>query len=93
MKKIIEVLRLEYVAQLSHEKIAGTCQLSKGVISKYVSLVRARGVTWPLPEGVDKVALEALLFPAPEKPTCFVQPDCFELHQELKSYADFWCTG
>jgi len=30
MKKIIEVLRLKYEAQLSHEKIARACQLSNG---------------------------------------------------------------
>ncbi len=84
MKKIIEVLRLKYEAQLSHEKIARACQLSKGAVSKYVSLARVKGITWPLPEGVDEVALEALLFPAREKPERFVQPDCFQIHQELK---------
>ena len=84
MKKIIEVLRLKYEAQLSHEKIARACQLSKGAVSKYVSLARAKGITWPLPEGVDEVALEALLFPAPGKPDRFAQPDCFQIHQELK---------
>ena len=33
MKKIIEVLRLKHEANLSHEKIARSCQLSKGVVS------------------------------------------------------------
>jgi transposase len=84
MKKIIEVLRLKYEAQLSHEKIARACGLSKGVVSKYVSLTQAKGITWPLPEGMDEVALEALLFPASTKPGRFVQPDGFEIHQELK---------
>ena len=84
MKQIIEVLRLKYEAKLSHEKIARACQLSKGAVSKYVSLAKAKGVTWPLPEDVDEVALEALLFPAKEKPQRFVRPDCFQIHQELK---------
>jgi len=84
MKKIVEILRLKHEAKLSHEKIARVCQLSKGAVSKYVSLARARGVGWPLPEGVDEVALEALLFPAREKPSRFVQPDGFQIHQELK---------
>ena len=35
MKKIIEVLRLKHEANLSHEKISRSCQLSKGVVSKY----------------------------------------------------------
>ena len=84
MKQIIEVLRLKYEAKLSHEKIARACQLSKGAVSKYVSLAKAKGVTWPLAEDVDEVALEALLFPAKEKPERFVRPDCFQIHQELK---------
>lgn len=42
MKKIIEVLRLKYEAKLSHEKIARACGLSKGAVSKYVSLARAK---------------------------------------------------
>ncbi len=84
MKHIIEVLRLKYEAQLSHEKIARACGLSKGVVSKYVSLTKAKGITWPLPEGMDEVSLEAQLFPAPEPPTRFVQPDGFQIHQELK---------
>ena len=84
MKQIIEVLRLKYEAKLSHEKIARACQLSKGAVSKYVSPAKAKGVTWPLAEDVDEVALEALLFPAKEKPERFVRPDCFQIHQELK---------
>ncbi len=56
MKKIIEVLCLRYETQLSHEKIARACQLSRGAVSRYVSLARTRGVTWPesfvkLPDG------------------------------------------
>ena len=84
MKKIIEVLRLKYEAKLSHEKIARACALSKGAVSKYVSLAKAQDVTWPLPDGVDEARLERLLFPAKEKPTRFVEPDGFQIHQELK---------
>ncbi len=84
MKKIIEVLRLKYEAQLSHDKIARACQLSKGAVYKYVHLAKAKGVTWPLADDVDEAALEALLFPAQEKPQRYVLPDCFQIHQELK---------
>jgi transcriptional regulator with XRE-family HTH domain len=88
MRQIIEVLRLKYEAKLSHEKIARACGLSKGAVSKYVSLTQAKGITWPLPKGMDEVALEALLFPAPEKPGRFVQPDGFEIHQESARRCD-----
>ena len=84
MKKIIEVLRLKHEATLSHEKIARACGLSKGVVSKYLSLAQTRGLGWPLPEGTDEAALEALLFPARTKPARFVEPDYFQIHQELK---------
>ena len=84
MKKIIEVLRLKHEAKLSHEKIAQACQLSKGVVSKYLSLAQAKGLGWPLPEDTDEAALEALLFPAKAKPVRFVEPDYFQVHQELK---------
>lgn len=40
MRTITEVLRLKYDAGLSHEKIARACGLSKGVVSKYVSLAQ-----------------------------------------------------
>ena len=50
MRQIIEVLRLKYEAGLSHERIARACGLSKGVVSKYLSLAQVQGVTWPLPE-------------------------------------------
>ena len=68
MRQIIEVLRLKYEAGLSHERIARACSLSKGVVGKYVSLAQVQGITWPLPEGVDEVRLESLLFPARTPP-------------------------
>ena len=84
MKKIIEVLRLKYEAKLSHEKIARACGLSKGAVSKYVSLAKAKGLSWPLPEGADQARLEALLYPAERPPSHFVEPDYFQIHQQLK---------
>ncbi len=84
MKKIIEVLRLKYEARLSHEKIARACDLSKGAVSKYVSLAAAQAIRWPLPEGIDEARLEALLFPVKGVQSSLVEPDYFQLHQELK---------
>ncbi|RDB42901.1 IS21 family transposase [Halomonas sp. DQ26W] len=84
MRTITEVLRLKYDAGLSHEKIARACGLSKGVVSKYVSLAQVAGVTWPLPDGTDETALEARLFPAKTPPVRFSAPDYFQVHQALK---------
>ncbi len=84
MKKIHEVLRLHYEANLSHRKIARACGMSKGVVSKYLALAKARGIPWPLPAGWDESELEARLHPALEKPARFVEPDFPATHQELK---------
>lgn len=84
MKKIIEVLRLKHETDLSHEKIGRACNLSKGVVSKYVSLALAKEISWPLPEGIGEVQLEAQLFPVEHRQSRFVKPDYFQVHQELK---------
>ena len=65
MRKITEVLRLKFEAKLSHDQIARAVGLSKGGVGKYVSLAKAQGLSWPLPEGLDDGRLEALLFPPP----------------------------
>lgn len=84
MKKITEVLRLKYAGGLSHAQIGQACGISKGAVSKYVSLAAAHGLTWPLPADLDEARLEGLLFPPAAKPTAFAEPDHFNLHQALK---------
>lgn len=86
MSKITEVLRLKYDARLSHAQIARAVGLSKGGVGKYVSLAAAAGiVAWPPPDGADEATLERRLFPAsPSIPSRFIEPDWFEVHQELK---------
>ena len=54
MRKVIEILRLKYEAELSHEKIACAVGLSKGAVAKYVALAKALEITWPLPPGMDE---------------------------------------
>jgi hypothetical protein len=55
-RKLAEVLRLKFAAQLSHEKVARPVGLSKGTVNKHVSLAQAPGLSWPLPEGMDEAA-------------------------------------
>src|SRR6516225_5167876 len=43
--------------------IAKSLGLSQGAVSGYLSRARAAGVVWPLPDDVDDVQLEAMLFP------------------------------
>ena len=84
MRKLTDILRLKHQAGLSHAKIAAALGLSKGVVAKYVSLADARGIAWPLPEGMDEAALERLLFPSPVRSGRFAAPDFVAIHQELK---------
>jgi len=84
MQKIREILRLKHEAELSHGKIAQILGISKGVVTKYVGLAQTHGIGWPLPQGQDDVTLERLLLP-PRKPASNkVEPDCFQIHTELK---------
>jgi len=84
MRKITEVLRLKFEAKLSHATIARAVGLSKGAVNKYVSLAQARGLSWPLPEGLDEAGLEALLYPPRAASTRYVEPDHARLHTELR---------
>ncbi len=63
MRKIKEVLRLKYEANLSSRQIAASLKLSVGVISKYTQAAEVAGVSWPLPDGLDDATLEERLFP------------------------------
>lgn len=84
MRKITEVLRLKFEARLSHATIARAVGLSKGAINKYISLAQARGLSWPLPAGLEEADLEALLYPPRAGSTRYVEPDHAQLHTELK---------
>ena len=84
MRKIKEVLRLKYEANLSCRQIAASLKLSVGVISKYTHAAEAAGLTWPLPSGLDDTTLAARLFPPVTSVREHVIPDCAFIHQELK---------
>ena len=84
MHKLREILRLKYAAGLSHEQIARAVQVSKGAVSKYVSLAAASGLSWPLPQGLDDEALEARLFAKATSPERYREPDFGAVHQQLK---------
>src|SRR6201987_708149 len=86
MRQIREVLRLRYASKLPQRSIAKSLGLSQGAVSGYLSRARAAGVVWPLPEDLDDVQLEALLFPPPpalaadQRPV----PDWAWVHRELR---------
>ena len=85
MRHIKDVLRLKYEANLSQRKIARSLNISNGVVSNYLKRASNAGLSWPLPETLDEVALERLLFPSSRaKNQSFVEPNYSEIHAELK---------
>ena len=84
MRKIKDVLRLKLDAKLSHEQIAASLSLSKGVVAKYVALAAAAGLDWTAVQACDGIELERRLRAAPERTRAHVQPDYGRMHQELR---------
>ncbi len=80
MRKIKDVLRLKLDAKFSHQQIAASLGISKGVVTKYVGLAAAAGLDWATVQGTDEAALERRLLVAPEQPRDHVQPDYGRLH-------------
>ena len=62
MRKIKDVLRLEFEAKLTHEQIAAATGISKGAVTKYVHRAVQKSLGWPLPADLDEGQLEGLLF-------------------------------
>ena len=80
MRKIKDVLRLKLDALLSHEQIAGSLGISKGVVAKYVGLAAAAGLTWTDAQACDEITLERRLLASPQRPGAHVQPDYGRTH-------------
>ena len=57
MRKIRDVLRLKLEARLSHERTAAALQISKGVVTKYLTLATAAGLDWNQIQLLDDTAL------------------------------------
>ena len=84
MRKIRDVLRLKLEARLSHEQTATALHISKGVVSKYVSLASAAGLDWTQVQALDDTALHKCLLGTPQRASAFVAPDYARIHQELR---------
>jgi transposase len=85
MRKIKEVLRLKYEADLSYEAISKSCNIGHTTVGEYVKRAQEAGLRWPLPKDMDDNLLEKLLYPHPtntvtKKPL----PDWSNIHKELK---------
>ena len=86
MRKIKEVLRLKWTQDLSNRQIAKSCGIGRPTVSEYLRRAEEAGLSWPLPSGLDEVALERRLFPPPPNLPAPIRglPDWPRIHQELK---------
>ena len=87
MRKIKEVLRLLWGCKQKVRDVAQSVRISPSTVLLYKYRAQVAGLSWPLPEDLDDVKLEQLLFPPrpqlknSERP----QPDWAQVLTELKS--------
>jgi transposase len=89
MRKIKEVLRLRFAADLNQEQIARSCSISQSTVHRYLQRTAAAGIEWPLPEEYDDRQLNELLFPLrPVRSQANRRSgaDFADVHRELKAH-------
>jgi transposase len=84
MRMIKDVLRLKFDGGFSHDRIAASLGISKGVVTKYVGLAGAAGLDWAIACDMDEGELERRLLGKPTGPAAYAQPDYGRIHQELR---------
>jgi transposase len=85
MRQIRQVLRLRLEHGLPTRAVARACSVGLGTVTEYLTRAQRAGLSWPLPEGLDDGALEALLYPpSAEAVGPRPLPDFPSIHQELK---------
>lgn len=85
MRKLREILRLHFENKLSGRKISRSCQASPSTVQDYLRRAGVAKLGWPLPEGLDDLALEQLLFPSEHAPVrTRPEPEWPVVHRELQ---------
>ena len=59
MKQLRNILRLRHELGLTHRKIARSTGVGLGTVSECLHRAQGVGLSWPLPDDLDDVALEA----------------------------------
>jgi transposase len=85
MRQVREVLRLKYVCGHSGHQIAAMIGVSRYTVAEYLRRAAVVGITWPVPEALDDMALERKLFTPPfTSEAVRPQPDWPRMHAELR---------
>jgi transposase len=84
IRMIKDILRLKHQGGLSHERIAQTLSISKGVVTKYLGLAGTAGLDWATAVDLDEATLERRLRGGDAAPSRVVEPDYARVHIELR---------
>lgn len=84
IRMIKDILRLKYSGGLSHEAIARSLSISKGVVAKYLGLAGAAGLDWEATAELDEASLERRLLGRNSAETAVIAPDFAGVHIELR---------
>jgi len=85
MRKIHEVLRLKWTAELTNREIAKATGIARSTVSDYLRRAEEAGLSWPLPDELDHERLSMLLFKkAPEPKKARPLPIWADVHRELR---------
>lgn len=85
MRKLKELLRLKFESKLSQNAISRALKLSGSTVHDYLLRFKASGLSWPLPDDIDDLALERRLFPGTFTAKKHEDvPDWGAIHLELK---------
>jgi transposase len=84
MRRIKELLRLKFEHRLTNRQIARSCNVSRATVADYLFRAARADLTWPLPDDMDDVGLENLLFSFPWR-----SPNRIEIVRASRSLPDF----
>ena len=84
IRMIKDILRLKYHGGLSHEAIARSLSISKGVVAKYLGLAGAAGLDWRGHADWTRPPRSAGCSDAAPTTTRLVEPDFAHVHVELR---------
>ena len=90
MRKIREVLRLHALGLKQHQ-IARSCAIVQSTVHRYLKLAEAAGLRWPLPDDLNELKIDQLLFgkrAAPPSRRLHPPPDFAAIHEELQGHKD-----
>lgn len=86
MRKLKEILRFKYGAELSHRQIGRSLAISPSAVSRYANRAAQLGIKqWPLPAEWDDAALKHAFLQTQVKMKKHSLPDWATVHKELRN--------